>query len=85
MYQSIPCGTFRVSETTVHHYAGYGCGAWWRDIRVEPGEYPVEAQIERGRMNNFLARLQGTIVADNFQSRYGGVPSAKLRRETERG
>jgi len=77
MSQSIPCGTFRVSEPTVYHYAGYECAAWWRDIRVEPGEYPVEAQIEHGRVKHFLARLQGTIVADNFQSLYCGVAIGK--------
>jgi hypothetical protein len=74
MLQSIDCGVYRVSEPIVYHYAGYECAAWWQDIRVEAGEYPVKAVLKDGRVENFSVSLPGVIVADNCQSLWGGMP-----------
>jgi hypothetical protein len=74
MSQSIECGTYRVAETIVKHYAGYECAAWWQDIEVAAGEYPVYAHIEQGHVKRFVVTLPGVIVEDNFQSLFGGMP-----------
>jgi hypothetical protein len=72
MSAHIACGTYRVSETKVYHYAGYECAAWWRDVSVEAGDYPVFGYLE-GSVLHFIVTLPGVIVADNFQSFLGGV------------
>ena len=68
---TILCGTYRVPETTVFRYAGYECAAWWKDIQVETGEYPVYCFLEASTLH-FTVDLPGVIVADNFQSLYCG-------------
>ena len=75
MPSNTPCGFYRLAETTVFHYAGYECAAWWQDIRVAPGDYPVTLYKDASSSSlRFFVELPGTIVADNFQSLWGGVP-----------
>lgn len=75
MPSNTPCGFYRLAETTVFHYAGYECAAWWQDIRVAAGDYPVTLYKDASSNSvRFFVELPGTIVADNFQSLWGGVP-----------
>jgi len=76
MPDRIQCGTYRVRESTVYHHAGYECAAWWRDVRVESGDYPVFGNLV-GSTFLFFVDLPGVIVADNFQSFFGGVAIGK--------
>jgi hypothetical protein len=70
-----PCGFYRLAETTVFHYAGYECAAWWQDVLVAAGDYPVTLYKDATSNSlRFFVKLPGTIVADNFQSLWGGVP-----------
>jgi hypothetical protein len=82
MPTQILCGTYRVSESTVYHYAGYECAAWWRDVRVEAGEYPVSVYLD-GSTLRFSVKLPGVLVADNFQSLFCGNAIGKGYDETQ--
>lgn len=68
-----PCGSYHLAETTVFHYAGYECAAWWRDTLVPAGDYPVFG-YRQGSSIHFTADLAGTITEDNFQSLWCGTP-----------
>jgi hypothetical protein len=71
-----------VSESTVYHYAGYECAAWWRDVRVEAGDYPVFVYLD-GSTLRFSVKLPGVLVADNFQSLFCGNAIGKGYDETQ--
>ena len=73
MNQTIKCGTFRVAENKTYHYAGFECAAWWEDIAVAAGEYPVHAIVEQGRVRWFRVSLPGVIVEDFFPSLWVGT------------
>ena len=70
---SEPVGTYRVGADEVLHNASYECAAWYQDIEVQPGEYPVYAYIQEGRVKYFLVTLPGIVVASDFSSHFGGV------------
>lgn len=82
MFTQIQCGTYRVRETTVYHYAGYECAAWWRDVQVEAGDYPAFVYRD-GSTLRFSVSLPGFIVADNFQSLFCGNAIGKGYDETQ--
>jgi hypothetical protein len=77
MAQRIECGFYHLAETKVFHYAGYECAAWWQDVEVEAGDYPVFAVIEEDTIRWFLVTLPGVVVADNFQALYCGTRIGK--------
>ena len=70
---SEPVGTYTVAAVEVLHNASYECAAWYQDIEVQPGEYPVYAYIQEGRVKYFLVTLPGTVAASDFSSHFGGV------------
>jgi hypothetical protein len=82
MQNGILCGSYRVFEKTEYLKNDYECAAWWRKINVEQGEYPVHGYLQ-GSSLHFYAQLNGTIVADNFQSLWGGVAIGKSYDETQ--
>jgi predicted RNA-binding Zn-ribbon protein involved in translation (DUF1610 family) len=82
MHTQIEVGTYRVSKATVYHYAGYECAAWWRDVKVDAGDYPVFGYLE-GSTFLFTVTLPGILVAANFQSLFGGVAFGLCYDETQ--
>jgi hypothetical protein len=77
MNQRIECGTYRVAEKKVYHYAGYECAAWSQDVEVAAGDYPVVALVEGSHVKYFLVTLPGVIVEDFFPSLFGGMAIGK--------
>jgi hypothetical protein len=81
--KEINCGFYRLLETTVFHYAGYECAAWWQKVQVPAGDYPVRALLQEGRIQWFLVTLPGVIVADNFQPLFCGNRIGDFYDETQ--
>jgi hypothetical protein len=71
------CGVYRLTEEKVFTYAGYECAAWWQEIKVPAGDYPVYARYLGKHLEEFIVNLPGTIVRDHFQSLYGGMSIGK--------
>lgn len=74
-------GTYTVSEAFEHTKADYDCAAWSETIRVEPGDYPVMAEVDgAGAVADFpgpVVQLPGVVVRDYFASLYFGQPISK--------
>lgn len=63
---------------------GFECAAWYEDIIVQPGRYPLYTdRIEGGKVSMCYASLPGTIKSDNFQSLYFGSPIGKCYDEKQ--
>lgn len=73
MENRILCGSYHVSNKSEFTDSSFECAAWWRTISVEPGDYPVYGYLE-GSSLHLYAHLEGTIVADSFQSLFCGNP-----------
>lgn len=74
MRQTIQIGEYVVTQA-VERTKHYECAAWFTRIRVEPGRYPVMAEVEDGRVRDhpgLMVSMPGTIVEDNFQPLFGG-------------
>ena len=61
-------GTY-VLETVEVFQELFECAAWYRNIEVQPGEYPITTD---GYW--IFVKLDGVIVSDNFQSLFAGMP-----------
>ena len=81
--QTIECGVYHLAEEKVFRYSGYECAAWWQEVKVSAGDYPVYAYYSSGFLSEFVVNLPGTIVRDNFQSLYGGMPIGTTYDETK--
>ena len=80
-------GWFHLKESKVFRNS-FECAAWFEDVLVEPGKYPVivhdyrvlsseEKNFDRridGHCGGAYTRLPGTITADDFGSRFCGMP-----------
>jgi hypothetical protein len=77
MNQSIQVGTFKVSEKAIFRNASYECAAWWQDVEVEAGEYPVYVSFSDKHPEWFSVSLPGVVVEDNFIALWGGMPISK--------
>lgn len=75
-------GWFILPETR-DFYNDFECAAWYEKVRVEAGKYPLYVYdrtfTDDGelRANGAYTHMEGTIVSDNFQSLYHGVPIGK--------
>ena len=63
----IKCGVYIVPERVTVHKADFECAAWWQDITLEAGPYPVFADMRGGTLW-FSVEIPGIIAADYFQS-----------------
>lgn len=82
--ESFQIGWYVLKEDKVFRDNGYETAAWFKDINVKAGCYPVTAKLDRSEKDGHLKneinymsvyiRLNGTVVAEDFQSRYFGVP-----------
>jgi len=61
-------GTYTLEKPEVFQKL-YECAAWYTDIEVQPGVYPVTTD---GYW--LFVELPGVIVSDNFQSLFAGMP-----------
>jgi hypothetical protein len=64
-------GVITVTEPFVRRKL-YETAAWYKDIEVPPGEYPVyyskDIYVER-----YVIEYKGKVIADNFDTLFGGV------------
>ena len=75
-------GWYNLKEDKVFCNNGYECAAWYENILVRAGKYPVEVvdykilndgQIT-GHIGSAYITMNGTIESDDFGSRFCGVP-----------
>ena len=51
----------------------FECAAWWQEIELEGGEYPIRDIPRRGYHGQVYATVPGRIVRQYFPSQFGGV------------
>jgi len=80
----IKIGTLILKQATVKRLS-YECAAWYSDVKVEPGEYPIYAYVDwtydfHGfRLTRILALCPGVTVAADFTPMFAGNPIGKSR------
>lgn len=71
-------GYYTVKESEIKHRADWECAAWWEDIEIKPGKYPIYAygsEYDSGWLNgSAYITIKGTTVADYFGTLYCGMP-----------
>lgn len=70
-----------ISEDTVMHNNSFECAAWYENILVRKGKYPI---VSDGR-GDFYIHYDGEIVSDYFGSLFCGVPIGTYDCEKNRG
>ena len=77
----IQIGWLNLMEDKVFTDRGYECAAWWQDIAVKAGKYPMfidgKAVWDNGRVDGtarVTAELPGIVTSDYFGSLFCGVP-----------
>ena len=73
-------GFYILEKETVFRNCGFECAAWYEDIKVQPGKYPVYLDryevLKNGKVHGLFAYIHfpGIIESDNFQSLFCGMP-----------
>lgn len=79
-------GWYNLKEDTVFYNNGYECAAWYEQIAVPAGRYPVvvydyrlsnRGEVE-GHVNSCVICMEGTIVSDYFGSLFCGMSIGKV-------
>lgn len=76
----IQIGWYYQRKEEVVHYAGYECAAWYENIRLTPGRYPMMADDDKTYRDGMLCArnvyiiVDGTVESDYFGSLYFGMP-----------
>jgi len=65
---------FHQPEPVTYHFDDSEVAAWYTNIRVPPGDYPLTGPIEHGRVGRCTARLAGVITDEYHAALWGGVP-----------
>lgn len=86
-------GWFILKEDTEYCDRGYECAAWYENILVKAGRYPIEApkyrEREDGRIEAHVSSasipLDGTITSDYFGTLYFGMPVGIYDEEKNKG
>lgn len=87
MNKATQIGWFTLKEDRIFRNT-YECAAWYEDVLVKAGRYPVLVHDFRvaehndpifnraikGHIDATYVRMDGTIVSDEFGARYFGVP-----------
>ena len=87
MTKATQIGWYNLKEDKVFRNT-YECAAWYEDVLVKSGKYPVlvydlrvlkhDAPKYNGRIKGHIdatyVRMDGTIVSDEFGARFCGVP-----------
>jgi len=78
----IHVGTLTLTQKHVQRVS-YECAAWYRDVEIAPGAYPIYAfayWIDGGhKIHQLSAICEGITVAGDFTPLFGGNPIAKSR------
>lgn len=87
----IQIGVYHV-ETPETHTQRYECAAWYREIKIAPGDYPIFARFppnyyrkDEAKDTSISVWLSGTVIASDFSSYYCGVPVGKGKRNEDTG
>jgi hypothetical protein len=85
MGYKVQIGTLVLNQATTKRLT-YECAAWYRDVRIEPGEYPLFAFIEwtvdgggMYRLTSIHAVCDGVTVAGDFTPLFAGNAIGKSR------
>lgn len=85
MGYKIQIGTLVLKQATIKTLS-YECAAWYRDVQIEPGEYPIFAYVDwtydgggMYRLTRILAVCPGVTVAADFTPLFAGNPIGKSR------
>jgi len=65
-------GFVTIEKDCVVRDNGYECAAWYKDIAIKAGEYPVYLDDKEPDFRSVSLTVKGTVVADDFSSRYCG-------------
>ena len=85
MKEKILIGYYTVPEDTTRINNGFECAAWYEEIAIKAGKYPIMssgyAYHERDRRylpeladRSISIEIPGTVVSDDFGARFCGVP-----------
>lgn len=76
-------GWYTLKQDTVFHDNGYECAAWYENIAVNAGKYPLmvndyrtnnDGEVESRGVDRVCVALDGVVVSDYFGSMFCGVP-----------
>lgn len=73
-------GWYTVKEPSVVHKADFSFAAWWEDVELKPGRYPVDVpDLKIWDSKELFAQgvyvnIPGTTVEDYFAAHYFGMP-----------
>ena len=83
MMEPLQIGWHELKKDTVMHNNDFPTAAWYEDILVKAGRYPIvvynaqhgeDGRLSSSSPNGAYILYEGTIVDDNFQSLYYGMP-----------
>jgi len=86
----IQIGWYYQRKEEVVCYAGYECAAWYENIKLTPGKYPMFADDDRVWKGRICCRdvnimVDGTVVSDDFGTRYFGMPIGEYDHTKNKG
>lgn len=68
-------GWVKINKPWTHHISNYECAAWWKDVEIQQGIYPLI--LKKKHLNPYSLHLETklttAIVDDHFPSLWGGV------------
>ena len=90
---AVQIGWYNLKEDKVFYDNSYECAAWYENIAVKAGKYPVTVYDYRvrddgkiqGHVSGVYVTFEGTVVNDYFGSLYCGVPIGTYDCEKNKG
>lgn len=87
----IQIGWYHQRKEEIVYYAGYECAAWYEQIELTPGRYPIMADSNETYLDGSLQShdvyitVDGTVVSDDFGTRYFGMPIGEYDHTKNKG
>lgn len=88
-FGSTQIGWYTVKEQRIEHKADFTNAAWWEDVDVKAGRYPITVPFMQVYDDGYIFTqgayvvCDATTVKDNFQSLYFGVPIGEVYDENK--
>ena len=77
-------GVYVLTEPKVFRN-NYECAAWYQDVEVPAGEYPMIGVFEAGVLQWIVVGFTGTITGSDFTSFFGGNSFGKAKVDEDKG
>lgn len=87
----IQIGWYYQRKEEIVYYACYECAAWYEQIELTPGRYPIMADSNETYRDGSLQShdvyiiVDGTVVSDDFGTRYFGMPIGEYDHTKNKG